>query len=211
MDRHIHIRRVANMNMAVVYEWDHASKSLLYKNSITKSPWRYDKSVFKLYKSAELHTKQKRKLPGLVWFIAAGLAGVVYFAPNLQARINDRIHGQSVSKSQENMPNDGKKQYIENGMLVSVETTTSKTIAPSGPTAPASSPVAVSVAAPVARGCVMVADRCGCQDVTGQVVKADVSECRVVLASDRPVADVSGLQDYPPRAPLPKTTIDLSF
>ncbi|WP_137894034.1 zonular occludens toxin domain-containing protein [Ramlibacter sp. 2FC] len=91
--RHLHMRRVANFAMAVVYEWDHASKSLLYKNSITKSPWRYDKKVYKLYKSAEVHTKQPRKVPGLVWFILVGLIGVAVMLPTTYARIKERALG----------------------------------------------------------------------------------------------------------------------
>lgn len=55
--RHLHVRRMGNMGLTIVYEWDHCSRSLMYSKSIAKSPWRFDKSVFKLYKSAELHTK----------------------------------------------------------------------------------------------------------------------------------------------------------
>ena len=56
-NRHLHVRRMANMRLAIVYEWDHCSKQLMFAKALTKAPWRYDKSVFKLYKSAEVHTK----------------------------------------------------------------------------------------------------------------------------------------------------------
>jgi zona occludens toxin len=93
--RHLHMRRVANMALAVVYEWDHCSRSLLFRNSITKSPWRYDKTVYKLYKSAEVHTKQPRKVPGLVWFILAGLVGFAYLMPTFFDRLGDRVQGKA--------------------------------------------------------------------------------------------------------------------
>lgn len=70
--RHLHIRRTAWIGAAIVYEWDHCSRALLYKNCMTKWPWKFDKKIFQLYKSAELHTKQDRKLPGLIWFILLG-------------------------------------------------------------------------------------------------------------------------------------------
>lgn len=90
--RHLHVRRVANMRLAVVYEWDHISRGLMYSKSITKAPWRYDKKVFKLYKSAQLHTKQPRSTPGLVWFILAGLVAMVVLGPTLKARMDDRFN-----------------------------------------------------------------------------------------------------------------------
>lgn len=88
--RHLHVRRVSSIGAAVVYEWDHCSRSLLYKNAMTKWPWRYSKEVFKLYKSAELHTKQKRKMPGLVWFILIGIACFAWFGPQTYANIANK-------------------------------------------------------------------------------------------------------------------------
>lgn len=90
--RHLHVRRIANMPLAVVYEWDHVSRGLMFSKSISKVPWRYDKKVFKLYKSAELHTKQQRKMPGLVWFILVGIVGLAVLAPTLKARMNERFN-----------------------------------------------------------------------------------------------------------------------
>jgi zona occludens toxin len=91
--RHLHVRRVANMPLATVYEWDHVSRGLLYSKAITKSAWRYSKKVFKLYKSSELHTKQPRSIPGLVWFILIGLGIFAYLAPGVFQRIGGRISG----------------------------------------------------------------------------------------------------------------------
>ncbi|THT98120.1 hypothetical protein E9531_15080 [Lampropedia puyangensis] len=79
--QHLHVRRIGNTRTCIVYEWDHASRSLMYSKSIAKKIWRYDKSVFKLYKSAELHTKQKRKLPGLLWFLLAALVFALWKMP----------------------------------------------------------------------------------------------------------------------------------
>ena len=93
--RHLHVRRVGNMPFAVVYEWDHASRTLMYAKAIAKAPWRYDKKVFKLYKSADLHTKTKRSMPTLVWFILAGFIAIGYFAPTLKARLSERTGSQT--------------------------------------------------------------------------------------------------------------------
>ncbi|SFQ68771.1 zona occludens toxin [Variovorax sp. OK605] len=79
--RHLHVRRIANMPFATVYEWDHISRQLLFAKAITKSPFRHDKRVYKLYHSADLHTKQPRKLPGVLWFFVLAAALLIWKAP----------------------------------------------------------------------------------------------------------------------------------
>lgn len=177
VDRHLHVRRVANMNMAVVYEWDHASKSLLYKNALTKSPWRYDKSVFKLYKSAELHTKQKRKLPGLVWFVLLGIAGAAYAVPTLKNRITERVTGkpaESTASGVPDQPKPGQKmEYSKDGIKYTVETTSTPAVA-----LPASVPASgVPLVAPVVAGCIATPKKCACTDSEGVTLKLEPGFC----------------------------------
>lgn len=85
--RHVHIRRFGALGAAIAYEWDHCSRQLLFSKALKKSPFRYDKSVFKLYKSAELHTKPKASIPPLVYAVIAGLLGAAYFIPATYSRI----------------------------------------------------------------------------------------------------------------------------
>lgn len=98
--RHLHVRRVANMPLATVYEWDHVSRGLLYSKAISKAPWKYSKKVFKLYKSSELHTKQPRRIPGLVWFILAGIVAMFVLTPQVFERIGGRLSGKAVVPDQ---------------------------------------------------------------------------------------------------------------
>lgn len=102
--RHLHVRRVANMKLAVVYEWDHVSRALQYPKAITKSPWRYDHKVFKLYRSAEVHTKQPRKIPGLVWFILLGLLTMAVLGPIAYSRLKARTSGEQLESSATKTP-----------------------------------------------------------------------------------------------------------
>lgn len=95
--RHLHVRRVANMPLATVYEWDHVSRGLLYSKALSKAPWKYSSKVFKLYKSSELHTKQPRRIPGLVWFILVALLAGVVLGPVVVKRIGARLNGESPS------------------------------------------------------------------------------------------------------------------
>lgn len=91
--RHLHVRRIANMPFAVVYEWDHCSKSLMFSKSLAKQAWRYDRKVFKLYKSAELHTKQPRRVPALLWFVLVGLCLMAWLGPSTYYRLKERTTG----------------------------------------------------------------------------------------------------------------------
>lgn len=85
--RHLHVRRMGNLGLTVVYEWDHCSKQLMYSKSISKAPWRYDKSIFNLYKSAEVHTKTPRRIPTLAFVVLFALAGSAYLIPTFAARL----------------------------------------------------------------------------------------------------------------------------
>jgi zona occludens toxin len=87
--RHFHVRRVGGTGTALVYEWDHCSRRLNYAQSVAKKPFVYPRSAFKLYKSAELHTKQGGSMPPLLWFVAAGVAAFAFAGPRVYARITD--------------------------------------------------------------------------------------------------------------------------
>ena len=221
VDRHLHVRRVANLNMAVVYEWDHASRSLLYKNAMAKSPWRYDKSVFKLYKSAKAHTKQKRKMPSLVWFVLAGAAGFAYLGPSTFQRIGDRMTGktgQSVAavKSTTVEPKIGEKtEYVKDGIKYTVEKTVNTSPPPVITSAsPTVKDVAQLVDLPVIAGCASVRDKCACVDSKGEPVPTEPEICQSkILGNSLPgqkVLDLAPfLSSYDAPSP-PATAHDLS-
>lgn len=202
VDRHLHVRRVANMPLAVVYEWDHASVSLNYKNSISKSPWRYPKMAYKLYKSAELHTKQQRKLPALLWFILAGFAGAAYAFPTLKDRLSDRI---GKPKTQTETPGQVQplqpQSYVKDGVKYTVETTTTQqapSVAPE-PMSSASQPVQM---APQLAGCVRMANRCNCYDTMGVKFKAEPEICIENAAPETvPKADLAVTPSPAPLGP----------
>lgn len=185
--RHLHVRRIANMPMAIVYEWDHVSRGLLYAKSLTKSPWRYSKKIFKLYKSAEVHTKQPRKVPGLVWFLLAAVVGVGVLAPTTYARLTDRING-------------GKP--VEQATATPASGIGAKPAA--APAAPASAPAAptpvAAASAPVFAGCIASRARCECFDNQGGKVEKDLGFCEVHM---KPSSYVLAGGTFPEPVPPP--------
>lgn len=83
--RHVHVRRLFGLNRAMLYEWDHCHNPSSLKDAV-KTSWPYPRSVFKLYTSAEVHTKQKAVIPKALFItplvaiaaVVLGFAGFRY-------------------------------------------------------------------------------------------------------------------------------------
>jgi zona occludens toxin (predicted ATPase) len=95
--RHLHVRRFGGIGAAIVYEWDHCSRSLLFSKSIAKHTFKYDKKVFQLYKSAELHTKPKTSVPTLAYVALLAVLGSAFLIPYAAGRIGE--HSQKVDQA----------------------------------------------------------------------------------------------------------------
>ncbi|WP_431095520.1 zonular occludens toxin domain-containing protein [Polaromonas aquatica] len=165
--RHLHVRRIANMPLAVVYEWDHASNPSMVKSAITTRPWRYPKGAYKLYKSAEAHTKQPRRLPAALLVMLLAAAGLAYGVPTITARLSERYN--PTAAVTKNQPSDTKQARKAEGPL-------------GNPPAPANVPpgqvpeTAAALIRPL--GCISTKDRCACYDETGLKVEMSDHSCR---------------------------------
>lgn len=85
--RHKHYRRVFGMKRSVIYEWDACSDSLGGMNNAVKSYWPFPSNAYKWYKSAEIHTKQKFKMPLWLGVLPLGLVLCLYFFPKAYSAI----------------------------------------------------------------------------------------------------------------------------
>lgn len=70
--RHVHVRRLFGMRRAMLYEWDHCHNVGSLRDSV-KTTWAYPQNVFKLYTSAEVHTKQKAVVPKALFVLPVAL------------------------------------------------------------------------------------------------------------------------------------------
>jgi len=77
--RHVHVRRIFGMNRAMLYEWDHAHNISSMRDAV-KTLWNYPRDVFKLYTSAEVHTKQKSVIPKALFLLPIALIAAIVFA-----------------------------------------------------------------------------------------------------------------------------------
>lgn len=189
MGRHLHIRRMGNMGLAIVYEWDSCSRTLLYKNAFAKAPYKYSKDVFQLYKSAELHTKQPRKMPSLVWGVAIGLCAMLWFGPAAYSRISERINPPPVAVKPAALP----------GAAASVTTVTYGPPPPAAPAPGAGLPAAVpDLPGEQIAGCARVAAVCRCYTITARPVDKPAAYClgeTTLPAVSSPPAQFSHLPD----------------
>lgn len=194
--RHLHVRRMGNMGLTIVYEWDHCSRSLMYSKSIAKAPWKYDKSVFQLYKSAELHTKAPRRIPSVIWLILLALGSIAYLAPTAYGRISARSSGESVHVS---AISEKRPVAASNVQPVSTQPATI-----SASPAPVSEP---AKAAPLFAGCISVGPRCECFDESGARLDDTVGMCE----SFSKIAPPGRLPDSIPEPRKPPEPVYVNF
>lgn len=95
--KHQHYRRLFGGSRAMVYEWDACSDSLSGLSNAVSTLWWYPKKAYRWYKSAEIHTKQKFRLPK--WLLVFPLAVVMglYFVPRAYSSLSGAIKGKGLS------------------------------------------------------------------------------------------------------------------
>ena len=179
--RHLHVRRVANLPLATVYEWDAMSRTLNYKSSVRRHKYWFNKAAYKLYKSSVLHTRSPRRLPavllGLV--LAGGLLawkGPIVYA-SLQGQPAVKVEAVAVA------PATGAaslKAVAASAGSDQVEPLAGK---------------ADQVEPPAVVGCVRTADRCACYTDKGVQIEAEPGHCES-LTGDRPDVLAGGSFDW---------------
>jgi len=163
--RHLHVRRVANLPFATVYEWDLMSRTLNFKASLRKEPYRYNRAVYKLYKSSSLHTKQVRKLPSVLWFLLAGIGVAAWKVPQVYDSL---VHPATAVVATSDKP----KAVQGTTKPTQASGTAADTKTAAGEGADTSAPKQ-----PVLAGCVRSAKRCSCYDETGKVFAPEPGTC----------------------------------
>jgi zona occludens toxin len=187
VNQHLHLRRLTK-TIAMVYEWDHCSNPGTTKTCISAKVWRHPKAAYKLYKSAQLHTKPTSRVPPILYVGLLALAGLAYAGPMAYGRITNTFSGKPVTPVvAESGTKNSPSSVIREGFTVTTETTTQA--GPQGVVVPE-----VAGSAPVAAlafvGCIASASRCGCFDASGGAVDSPRDVCEKVagVGKGKPVA-----------------------
>lgn len=138
--KHQHYRRLFGGARACVYEWDACSDGLAGTANAVKSYYSYPKHIFKFYKSAQIHTKQKFKVPFWVFIPVIGLILSIYFVPHAYFVLKDGMGGKGFSSASSTVPS-------ASGLIAPLGATgaaTAAALAPSRPPVLVSDPVSVA-------------------------------------------------------------------
>lgn len=172
--KHQHYRRIFGGARSMVYEWDGCSDSLGGIKSATKTLFPFPKDIFKLYKSAEVHTKQSFKLPMWVYIPFVGLAMMLFFIPKTFAVLSNGMSGKGISTSSGEIKQQQQQAGSFGGTLVP------QAAAPVAAVVPhviAEAPVVLISA------CLASESKCVCYDFHGVRVPLPDKECRESAAS----------------------------
>jgi zona occludens toxin len=160
--KHQHFRRLWGGTRAMVYEWDSCSDNLGGLANAVTSYFPFPKDAYKFYKSAEVHTKQKFKLPRwlIIPFVGVALGAVA--APYAYNRITG-LSNQDKAKA---------SILAAGGVNVPVPS-----IGASGVLPGASAPSLAQVAPPTFAGCMSRPGRCQCFGMDGRLVEVTPERC----------------------------------
>jgi len=179
--RHQHVRRLFGLARAAIYDWDGCSVDVHRTKSATMSLWSYPKSAYSLYKSSELHTKQKQKIPPWLVVPVLALIGGLAVAPTAFGTLSGAMTGKGISQTP--------PAYSVAAAVTPPASSSTPVDAPPASstgeegTAPASStPLELS-------GCVYRPDAgCRCYTDKGKRVDADPDMCGDLAAARKPLA-----------------------
>lgn len=181
--KHIHIHRRFGSHTATVMEWPQIKDSCATSHGDAfKRSWSYPKDVFKLYKSAEVHT-HKLQLPRQVWYLLAliiiFIGGVYWVASRKVADIKGGTHGAVVAGA---VGVDGSPGQPRGGGPDRWVPDFRPRIEGLAYTAPAYDQVTRPTRAPLPVACVASGDRCQCYTQQGTRLHTTSQLCRDIVA-----------------------------
>lgn len=180
--RHLHIRRLFGMQRAMVYDWDGCSVDVHKTKSASVSFFNYPRSAYALYKSSELHTKQKFKMPMWVLVPVLAIIGGILVLPKAYAVLSSSATGKGVSD----------RNVIVPPVVAPVASHPVVVPVANEPLPAAASPsyVVPGTVAPEQvkySGCIVSRGRCGCFDTLGVKVLVEHAQCMAAV----PPSDIS--------------------
>ncbi len=183
--KHLHFRRLFGGLRSTIYEWDSCNDSLTNFSSAVLSHFEYPKSIFHLYKSATIHTKQNFKLPRWLIIPAAGLLLGIYSIPHAYHVLSSGMSGKGlgVQSAQAEPLTKGEKASESHS-----QTEKQKMVPPVDPGKVPDTPFTRPVV--VAAACLANSTHCQCYTNEGVVVSLPDAICRTAALQNINFADL---------------------
>lgn len=189
--RHRHMVRIWGLEASTIHEWaavrDNCDKPASRKDS-DKTKWVFDKSIYSLYKSAELHTG-KRSIPKRVWWLMAVPAAILAAVftvktlllkppvlPGASAAVAGQVSGAMPASSNQNVINpvaDARQYAWKNMPRVELV----------AHTAPKYDDLTKPVRVPVPVMCVMTKTKCKCYTQQATPIAVFSQQCAEIAAN----------------------------
>lgn len=191
--QHQHIRRILGGQRAIIYEWDSCAADVSrVKSAQSTKYWGYPKSAYALYKSSELHTKPKVKIPLWVGVPVLAIVGGLFVVPQALSSMTGVMAGKGIGatasapKATASEPlKPGEKitsEYVKDGIKYTIETVQNPLAAASAPDQPASDPanaLTLGQDKQIMAGCFQSPTNnvCACLDTTGAKIDTKPGFC----------------------------------
>jgi len=189
--KHQHYRRLFGWGRSVVYEWDMCQENLTQTKTAVTSNFTFPKSAFAAYKSAEVHTKPKFKLPWWAWLPLLIIPAAVWAFPAAFATLSGAMTGKGIPHSDAVL-----NPFSSKPVSVTVTNPVVTSGAPSAVAVPVAAPAVAVVPDEPPAGCIATASRCACFDVDGASVTVKPGVCESVAGVGRP--KTIQFEDSPP-------------
>lgn len=179
--RHQHVRLLLGMQRAIIYDWDGCSQTMKPSSSTGKTFFNYPKSAYALYRSSELHTKQKQKIPWVIFVPVLAILGAATLGPKAFAAFSGAVSGKGVQGMSGTAP--APKPAASASVPVSTVPGAPPGFVLAGDNTPKPAPVAPPEFPQLQKqtaiaGCIYVKGRCGCFDAQGGKVEASENMCK---------------------------------
>ncbi|WP_293781278.1 zonular occludens toxin domain-containing protein [uncultured Oxalicibacterium sp.] len=190
--KHMHCIRKWGTESSTIHEWpsvrDNCDKPAGRKDSI-KHAWKFDKSIYALYKSAEIHTI-KRNIPMRVWLLFAlpviliAMAYLVYWLM-VGKKMKDQPPqpAQFTSSQPVQQSSPPQKEKWQDPLADAKRYMFDETPRVSGlqHTAPKYDGVTAPVTAPIPAACVKMRGECKCYSQQGTILAVELATCEQIV------------------------------
>lgn len=195
--KHQHYRRMFGWGTAICYEWDQCQDNLSATKTAVVTRFRYPKSVYTAYKSAEVHTKPAFKKPWFIWIPVALIPLAAWALPTGFNVMSGAMTGKGIGTKQT-----APKPAAPASAPVAAATPASFKPDPLPPgfeppsPDPLLPPPGQLVQSPLVAGCIATsAKACKCFDAVGKVVPTVPEMCPDTTA--KPATDLAMVRDTP--------------
>lgn len=221
--QHIDIRRVSGMPASMLYEWDYAAVTANRKTANSIKPWRWNKGDFKLYHSADIHTKTKRGIPNFILVLGVILVGAAFFLSGRTQPMIDRLTGKSETPIKTTVTT---VQGDPFGLGKKDDKTANTSSSPGNETQPAIAAIVYPLTdlAKIPKefrptGCIVKKNNCQCYDDDGAKIDVELKQCLMATTEIRLIKTSRAQTSYMPtptsnevkKEPVPQAQNDNSL